>query len=193
MLDLQADKFEDEKVKEAFRESQDRVISMALIHEELYKGEGTDTLDFSAYLRELAENLFQTYSLTSKNVRLCMDLEENAFFDMDTAVPLGIIVNELISNSLKYAFTEDQEGEIRIWLCREEKNNEMHESLFSLTISDNGKGIPEDLEVECVESLGLQLVSTLVDQLDGEIELKRAHGTEFRITFNVAETWILPD
>jgi PAS domain S-box-containing protein len=158
LLDLQAEYFEDEKIREAFRESQNRVILMALIHEELYKGEGTDTLDFSAYLQKLAENLFQTYSLNSKNIHLYMDLEENSFFDMDTAVPLGIIVNELISNSLKYAFTEDQEGEIRIQLCREEKNNETRESLFSLTISDNGKGIPEDMELENVESLGLQLV-----------------------------------
>jgi PAS domain S-box-containing protein len=193
LLDLQAEKFEDEKVKEAFRESQNRVISMALIHEDLYKGEGTDTLDFSAYLQKLAENLFQTYSLSSKNVRMCMDLEENSFFDMDTSVPLGIIVNELISNSLKYAFTENQEGRIRIQLCREEQNNEMHNSLFCLTVSDNGKGIPEDLELEDIESLGLQLVTTLVDRLDGQIELKRSHGTEFKITFNVAETWVLPD
>ena len=116
-----------------------------------------------------------------------MDLEENAFFDMDTAVPLGIIVNELVSNSLKHAFTEDEEGEIRIKLCREEKNNEISKSLFSLTISDNGKGIPENLELESLESLGLQLVSILVDQLDGKIELKREQGTEFKIIFNVAE------
>lgn len=187
LLDLQAEKFENERVREAFRESQNRVVSMALIHEELYKGEGTDTLDFSTYLQKLAENFFQTYSLSSKNIRLCMSLEENAFFDMDTAVPLGIVVNELISNSLKHAFTEKQEGEIRIKLCREERNCEMQKSLFSLTISDNGKGIPEGLELECVESLGLQLVSALVDQLDGQIELNRPNGTEFRITFNVAE------
>ena len=193
LLDLQAEKFEDEMVKKAFREGQDRVISMALIHEELYKGEGTDKLDFSVYLQKLAKSLFQTYSLNSKNIRLCTNLEENAFLDMDTAVPLGIIVNELISNSLKHAFTEKQEGEIRIQLCREEQNNEMHESLFSLTVSDNGKGIPEDLELESVESLGLQLVGILVDQLDGQIELKRDHGTEFRITFNVAERRVLPD
>ncbi|MDY9927249.1 PAS domain S-box protein [Methanosarcina sp.] len=193
LLDLQAEHFEDENIIEAFRESQNRVISMSLIHEELYKGEGTDTLDFSAYLQKLAKNLFQTYSLSSKNIRLCMDLEENALFDMDIAVPLGIIVNELISNSLKHAFTENDEGEIRIQLCREEKNDEMHKSLFSLTISDNGKGIPEDLGVESVESLGLQLVYILVDQLDGEIELKRDHGTEFRITFNVLGSCVLPD
>jgi two-component sensor histidine kinase len=109
---------------------------------------------------------------------------------MDTAVPLGIIVNELVSNSLKHAFTGDQEGEIRIRLCREEKGNEIHKSLFSLTISDNGKGIPESIKLESLESLGLQLVNTLVDQMDGEIKLERAHGTEFRITFNVSHPQI---
>ena len=192
LLDLQAEKFnnrEDIKyseVLEAFRESQDRVISMALIHEELYKGGGFDTLNFSPYIEELAENLFQTYSLGNANISLNMDLEENIFFDMDTAVPLGIIVNELVSNSLKHAFPNRYEGEIRIKLCREEKNNETHKSLFSLTISDNGKGIPENIEFGSVESLGLQLVSILVDQLDGKLELKREHGTEFRITFNVS-------
>ena len=103
-----------------------------------------------------------------------MDLEENAFFNMDTAVPLGIIVNELISNSLKHAFRNRRGGEIRIRLCREEMSNETHMSLFSLTISDDGKGIPENIELGKLESLGLQLVNTLVDQLSGKIELKRA-------------------
>jgi PAS domain S-box-containing protein len=192
LLDLEAEKFSHKKtaptteILEAFRESQNRVISMSLIHEELHKGEVTDTLDFSAYLQKLAENLFQTYILSSKNISLLMDLEENAFFNMDTAVPLGIIVNELISNSLKHAFTENQEGEIRIRLCREEEKREI-ESLFNLTISDNGKGIPEDIEFETLESLGLQLVSTLVDQMDGKIEIKREKGTEFKITFKVME------
>ncbi|MDD3246791.1 MAG: MEDS domain-containing protein [Methanosarcina sp.] len=192
LLDLQAEKFihreavTTPEILEAFRESQNRVISMSLIHEELYKGEGTDTLDFSEYLQKLAGNLLQTYSLRSKNVHLYMDLEENAFFNMDTAVPLGIIVNELVSNSLKHAFTE-KERDIRIRLCREELDHEISKSFFSLTISDNGKGIPENIELGRVESLGLQLVSILVDQVDGEIELKRVRGTEFRITFWVAE------
>jgi PAS domain S-box-containing protein len=187
LLDLQAEKFRDKKVLDAFRESQNRVVSMALIHEELYKGEGTDNLNFPAYLQKLAKNLFQTYSLRSKNLHLLMDLEINAFFNMDTAIPLGIIVNELVSNSLKHAFIEGEEGEIRIRLCREEKNNEMHRSFFSLTISDNGKGMPENIELKAIESLGLQLVNILVDQVDGKIELKREKGTEFRITFEVAE------
>ncbi|WP_048171046.1 PAS domain S-box protein [Methanosarcina siciliae] len=185
LLDLQAEKFEDENVIEAFREGQNRVISMSLIHEELYKGEGTDTLDFSAYLKKLAENLFQTYNLSSKNINLSMDLEKDTFLDMDTAVPLGIIVNELVSNSLKHAFTEIQDGEIRIQLFRERENREMHMSLFSLIIYDNGKGLPEDLDLESAGSLGLQLVGILVDQLDGELELKRTQGTEFTIKFKV--------
>jgi two-component sensor histidine kinase len=116
-----------------------------------------------------------------------MDLEEGAFFNMDTAVPLGIIVNELVSNSLKHAFNEGKEGEIRIQLCREGKSEEMNKSLFSLMISDNGTGVPENLELESFESLGLKLVSILVDQLDGKIELKRDQGAEFRIIFNVSE------
>jgi hypothetical protein len=187
LLDLQAESFEDKKVIEAFREGQNRVISMSLIHEELYKGEGTGTLDFSAYLKKLVENLFKTYNLSSKNISLSMYLEENTFFDMDTAVPLGIIVNELISNSLKHAFIEKQDGKIQIRFCREEKDHEMDISFFSLTISDDGKGLPQDLELESVESLGLQLVNILVDQLDGELELKRAQGTEFTIKFKVVE------
>ena len=186
LLDLQAEKFRDKELLEAFRESQNRVVSMSLIHEELYKGKGTDALDFSAYLRKLAEKLFQTYSISGKNIHLYMVLEESAFFDMDIAVPLGIIVNELVSNSLKHAFPE-KEGEIRIQLRREEKKNEVNRSLFSLIISDNGIGIPEDVELACFESLGLKLVNTLVDQLDGKIDLIRTQGTEFRITFNVTE------
>jgi PAS domain S-box-containing protein len=187
LLDLQAEKFNDEQVKEAFKESQNRVISMALIHEELYKGNGTDTLNFSAYLQKLAENLFQTYRLSSKNIRLVTDIERNIFFDIDIAVPLGIIVNELISNSLKHAFNKNEEGEIRIQLCREKKDNRVHESTFNLTISDSGKGIPQNINFESLESLGLKLVKILVEQLNGEIELKKMHGTEFRISFNIVE------
>jgi PAS domain S-box-containing protein len=181
LLDLQAEKFEEEKVKEAFREGQNRVISMSLLHEELYKGEGTDTLDFSVYLQKLAENLFSTYNLYSKNVRLSMDLEDTVFLDMDTSVPLGIIVNELISNSLKHAFQGRQSGEIRIKLNRDECKS----TAFILSISDNGVGIPENLDIEDLESLGLQLVTTLVDQLDGELEINRNNGTEFTVRFIV--------
>ncbi|AKB17960.1 PAS domain S-box protein [Methanosarcina sp. WWM596] len=193
LLDLQADKFENPKVIEAFRESQNRVISMALIHEELYKGEGKDTLDFSTYIRELAENLLQTYSLSSKNICLCMDMEENIFLNMDTGVPLGIIVNELVSNSLKHAFPGKDRGKIRIKLRREKygkhKKEDDKTTSFILTVSDNGIGIPENLNIEHIDSLGIQLINALVDQLNGELELKRNDGTEFTMKFTVTEKY----
>lgn len=200
LLDLQAEKFrgskniEDSEVLEAFRESQNRVISMALIHEELYKGKEIDTLNFSKYIEELADNLFLTYRFESDSIILDMDIEENIFFDMDMSIPLGIIVNELVSNSLKHAFTGREKGEIKIKLYREE-NRECIESLsedckstnFTLTISDDGVGIPEELDIEDLDSLGFQLVISLVDQLDGEFELKRNNGTEFTMRFKVTE------
>ena len=200
LLDLQADKFNNREyiryseVLEAFKESQDRVISMALIHEELYKGGGLDKLNFSPYIEELAENLSHTYSLGNTKISLKLNLEENVFFDMDVAVPLGMIINELVSNSLKHAFPGRNEGEIQIKL-QKEKNGEYIKSItdncksttFALTISDNGIGLLENLDVEALDSLGLQLVTSLVDQLDGELELKRNNGTEFTMRFTVTE------
>ena len=199
LLDLQAEQFKgrtdikDSEVLESFKESQDRVISMALIHEELYKGGGFETLNFSPYIEELAENLFQSYRLGNTDIRLRLDLAENTFFDMDIAVPLGIIVNELVTNSFKHAFNDRNQGEIRIGLHREEEGecilctNEDCSNTFTLTVSDNGVGIPEALDVEDIETLGMQLVTSLVDQLDGELELNRENGTEFIISFAIAE------
>ena len=199
LLDLQAEKFnsmecvKNFEVLEAFRESQDRVISIALIHEELHEGEGTEKLNFSPYLKKLIDNLFQTYRLGDTAISLKTELEENIFFDMDIAVPLGLIVNELVSNSLKHAFPDGENGEIRIRLSRnnesgclkEEKGPEGKSTEFNLTVSDNGKGIPETINFENPETLGLQLVSILVNQLEGEIELKKENGTEFSMRFKV--------
>ena len=201
LLDLQAEQFRkredirDSEVLEAFRESQDRVISMALIHEELYKGGGFETLNFSPYIQELANNLFQTYRLGNADISLNIDLEENISFNMDTAVPLGIIVNELVSNSLKHAFTGRDEGEVRIKLHRDkstEFESKDSESTgtgtgFTLIISDNGVGVSENLDIENLDSLGMQLVTSLVDQLDGELQLKRENGTEFTVRFKITE------
>jgi PAS domain S-box-containing protein len=199
LLDLQAEQFKgrkdikDSEVLKAFRESQDRVISMALIHEELYRGGGFETLNFAPYIKELAEILLRTYSLGKTGISLKLDLAENVFLDMDTAVPLGMIVNELVSNSLKHAFSYRSEGEILIILRREETEenfkrvNEECSTNFTLTVSDNGAGIPENLDIENMDTLGMQLVSSLVDQLEGELELKRENGTKFIIRFMVTE------
>ena len=165
-------------------------LFLLLLYMKNCKGENIDVLNFSKYIKELAENLLLTFRLDT-DVNLNFDLEENIFLDMDTAIPLGIVINELVTNSFKYAFFGRDKGKIRIRLRREEigecKTEECKIASFILSISDNGVGIPEDLEIEDYDSLGLQLVTSLVDQLDGELELKRDNGTEFIIRFTITE------
>jgi PAS domain S-box-containing protein len=193
LLDLQADLFrgrkniKDSEVLKAFKQSIDRVLSIALIHEELYKGKNIELLNFSQYIKELADNLLLTYKLET-DINFIFDLEKNVFLEMDTAIPLGIVINELVTNSFKYAFSGRDKGEIRLKLHRDKSegcNTEGSITNITLSVSDNGIGIPSDLDIEDLDSLGLQLVTTLVEQLDGELELKRDNGTEFIIRFTV--------
>jgi two-component sensor histidine kinase len=146
LLDLQSEKFknrecvEETEVMKAFRESQDRVMSIALIHEELHEGKGTYTLNFSPYLERLVKNLFQTYRLGNSDTSLSIELEEDIYFDMDIAVPLGIIINELVSNSLKYAFPGKEKGLIQIRLSREKYPEHEGSGLDSGSDNRVGKG-----------------------------------------------------
>ncbi len=178
LLYLESGNFNDEKVIEAFRNSQHRVKSMALVHEKLYQSEDMVSVDFADYIQNLANYLFRAYSVGDKNISLKLDVD-NVFLGMDTAVPLGIIINELVSNALKHAFSESESGEICVCLKKEEKEN-----YFSLIVRDNGRGFPEEIDFQETDSLGLQLVINLVDQIDGSIELNTmGKGTEFRIIF----------
>ncbi|HET8686152.1 MAG TPA: sensor histidine kinase, partial [Methanosarcina sp.] len=199
LLELQAERFSEEEVLEAFRESQNRVATMAIIHEELYRSRNNETLDFSEYLQKLTADLLRSYTVRKGDIRMQLDIEET-FLGMDTAVPLGIIINELVSNSLKHAFPQGRKGEIRIKLCRFEENGENKSisnstnnigakssvdksSQYSLVVSDNGLGFPENLDFRNTGSLGLQLVNILVEQLEGTIELQKGTETTFKILF----------
>lgn len=174
LLFLESEKFRDVDVLDSFKNSRDRVRTMALVHEKLYQSEDMESIDFADYSKNLINYLSQSYVLSTSDVKIDLDVED-VFLSVDTAVPLGIIINELVSNSLKYAFV-DNKGQITIKL-----NN--FGSKYKLLISDNGIGLPDDFDVENMESLGLQLVYTLVEQIDGKIDLDTTNGTKYTITF----------
>ncbi|SDG08808.1 Two-component sensor histidine kinase, contains HisKA and HATPase domains [Methanolobus vulcani] len=173
LLDLESDKFEDENVIEAFKESQNRVISMALVHEELYRSQDMESIDFSDYIVKLVNELSYSYAINKEGINVKIDTEQ-IFLDMDTAIPLGMIVNELVSNSFKHAFKQRKEGEIYV-------NLGLEKGKLNLIVGDNGLGFPENINFRETDSLGLQLVTTLTSQIDGTIELERDKGTKFRI------------
>jgi len=175
MLRLQGRYIKDETYLQIFKDSQNRIRSMALIHEKLCQSENMANIDLDSYIRDLANSLYRTYAI-AENVELKIDVE-NVSLSIDSAIPCGLIINELISNALKYAFPNGREGEISINFRRIGDEVE-------LVVKDNGIGMPQDLDLKHVESLGLQLVTTLVEnQLRGNLELSRTEGTEFRITF----------
>jgi two-component sensor histidine kinase len=129
---------------------------MALIHEKLYQSKDLSRIDLADYIRRLVDTLFRSYGVDSESVTLKIEIS-NAPLAVDTAVPCGLIISELVSNSLKYAFPKGRRGEVRINLCSPEDRK------IALTVGDNGIGFPEDLDFRNTESLGLQLVSTLTD------------------------------
>ena len=176
LLNLQSGHLKGKETLELFKESQNRIRSMALVHELLYLSEDLSSVDFKKYTYQLASQLISTYGLDPKIVNVKMNLED-AFLNIDEAIPCGLIMNELVSNCLKHAFQEGLGGEINISLYKELDNR------YVLTVGDNGVGMPKDLDFKNTKTLGLQVVNTLVDQLDGHIELDRSGGTSFRISF----------
>ena len=148
---------------------------MALIHERLYRTGDVKNIDFPDYLRSLTRDIFDTYRTSRGRVQLQLDVQD-IHLDVDSAVPLGLIINELVTNSLKYAFPDDQEGIIKIDFHQEGDE-------YTLEVSDDGIGIPDDFEVEKSDSLGMLLVNSLTSQIQGTLELVRTQGTTFRIKF----------
>lgn len=176
LLNLQSRYVKDEPTLAAIRESQNRVRAMALVHEKLYRSEDLSHIDLHEYIRFLGTGLFQFYDAKSRDIRFRLDMHE-VDVEISTAIPLGLILNELISNSLKYAFPAGKAGEVFIGIQKVDH-------ILTIQFHDNGIGIPESVDWKETQSLGLRLVNTLVDQLNGTIELDRTDGTRFTLVLH---------
>lgn len=177
LLKLQSRYIKEKHDVEMFKESQNLIKSLALIHERLYQSKDLANIDFKGYIENLVNSLFRSYGIDRDKIALTIDVKD-VLLGVDAAIPCGLIINELVSNSLKYAFPEGKEGEIKLSFHPTDENE------IELVFSDNGVGMPEDLDFRNTESLGLHLVTILAeDQLQGKIELNRTEGTKFQIKF----------
>ena len=176
LLELQSFGIEDEKALSTFMEGQNRVKAMALIHQKLYQNENLATIDFAEYAEQLSQDLANIYS-TSGKVNTAINVDGEVKFDIDTAVPLGLILNELISNSYKYAFGEKKEGALEVSIASK------GEGRHQLTVADNGHGLAKGFDIESAKSLGLRLVNRLAEQLYGSVEYSGSEGAKFVINF----------
>ncbi|WP_420628845.1 sensor histidine kinase [Candidatus Leptofilum sp.] len=176
LLDLQSAYIEDDAVQEMFQESRSRVRSMALVHEQLYQSIDLARIDFADYVQNLASYLLRVYGQMASGVTLDVDVD-NTPLSVETAVPLGLIINELVSNALKHAFPNGRSGQIRTHLRAED-------DYLYLTVQDDGIGFPDDVDFRQSPSLGLTIIMTLVNQLQGQIELSTQDGTRFELVFS---------
>jgi two-component sensor histidine kinase/DNA-binding response OmpR family regulator len=178
LLNLQANFIDDSRLKPKIRELQNRIKSIALIHDRIYKSDNLTQIDFVKYLRNITTYLTRTFE--KNNITIDIHSTREALLDLDTAFPLALIVNELVSNALTHAFCDDKGGTITI---RFEEEGEKK----ILTIADDGAGIPEDVKFHSPVTLGLQLIQELTDQLDGTITMERAGGVSVSLTFKAPQ------
>ncbi len=181
LLNLQTRCVEGEETINVLKESQNRVKTMAMVHEKLYQSEDLKDINFKEYIENLVSGLFYSYGV--KRGAIDLQVEGDSFeMDIDTAIPCGLIINELVTNSLKYAFPD--QGSKDVVMVELKK---LPQDKLKLVVADNGCGLPENLDIENVETLGLKMVTILVTQLNGTLELNRANGTEFKIIFGESE------
>ena len=178
LLDLQARSSRNPELIEMLNKSQSRILSMALVHEQLYASKDLARIDMVGYVRALSQELFQAYKIDPRKIDLIVRTDGNVYVDISKAIPCGLILNELVSNALKHSFPGDGPGELRI-IIHETKNKEIE-----IIVRDNGLGLPDDVDIHQPRSMGLYLVNGLVKkQLEGQIEVRQDNGTEFRIIF----------
>jgi PAS domain S-box-containing protein len=176
LLHLQSRYIKDKDALNIFKDSQNRAKSMALIHQRLYQSDNLKRIDFGEYIHSLATDLFHTINFSNtKSINLDIDVE-NLMLDVNTSIPLGLILNELLTNSLKHAFPHNKKGTILVKFYSDG-------SKFHLIVSDDGVGIPEGLDYTQSDSLGLRLVNNLSKQIDAEMEVNMTNGTSFELIF----------
>ena len=179
LLNLQADKLKDEAAIEAFKEANHRIYSMALVHEQLYQSEDLATIHIKEFIETMVDKLYHTYSAMN---RIDLDLKiANIGLGITTAIPCGLILNELVSNALKHGFPGQRKGMVRISFRL------LENQCYKLIVEDNGIGVPNTLDIKNTKSLGMQLVNILTAQIDGKITLDRKQGTRFTLKFRSKE------
>lgn len=176
LLNLQMQGVRQINVKQFILESQSRIKAIALIHETLYQSQDFSKIYFTQYAQQICNYLFRAHNINQQRIALDIDAD-NISIDLSTAVSLGLILNELATNSLKYAFPKNAKGEISVSFREQNTNTTV------LNFSDNGIGLPKGLDWKNAETLGLQLINTLVQQLEGKLEMKSEKGTHYKITF----------
>ena len=181
LIKLQSHYITDKKMLEMMKETGSRIQSMAIVHTKLYNTKDYDHIDFSEYVKSLAENFATTYGFRMKNIKIHIDIM-NILLNIDTAIPCGLIINELVSNAVKYAFPDNRSGEIFISLKKLDKRK------FILTLKDTGIGTPKNKDIGKSDTLGIQLVTLLTKQMNGQMEIlnEKDKGLEFRISFEEA-------
>ena len=175
LLNLQTENIQDEKFLALIRESQNRIKSMALVHEMLYATADLSSIKFKNYVSTLQESIYHSYSRSDMQVNFHLDIDNHVAFEIDRMIHLGLILNEIISNSLKHAFDTDKGN---IFISLQQTNN-----TYLLSINDDGKGLPTDFDLKKHSNLGMQLIYMLAEQLNGDIERDNAIGVAYRIKF----------
>lgn len=176
MLKMQSRVIEDKHYSGIFLECEHRIQSMALVHEKLYRSKELDKIELKSYIKTLAHDLLESYGANARRVSTKVEVSD-IHVGLDTAVPCGLIVNELVSNAMKYAFPDNVEGLILVKMVI------IGEKQFCLEVIDNGIGIPGDLDIAASNSLGLRLVKSFSRQLQGKFEFTNNNGTHFKLTF----------
>ena len=179
LLNLQAREIDDPAVVQMFKESQTRIRSMAFVHERLYRSKDLSRVDLSGYIGSLLAHLSRIYDVGAERIRFETEIEDISL-EISTAIPCGLLINELVTNSLKHGFPGDRAGIIRLELRRQGSEGG---DRFLLRVADDGVGFPQGLDFQMTESLGMQIILMLVDQIDGAIEREPGPGTAFRIEF----------